>query len=307
MALYPSLEDMKVDHMGRAQFASNLSCESSTSNQQSEIYTPSAPAIDETLSVRYPTLNEFMGLELTRDVIAANMPEYLDTPQSMQVTTKPQMTVQQNNSSGLIAPISGQSLAMYKAQITNGIRQLILCKDSDKKVGLRVQPVNNGIFVSLVAKNSPAAMAGLRFGDQILEINGKCVAGLSMEAVHDIIKKSPATGISFVVRDRPFERTVTLHKNSTGHIGFTFKDGKITGLVVDSSAARNGLLIDHNLLEVNGQNVVGMKDKEITKIVSEGGDVITVTVVPSYIYQHMTKSISPNLLKNLMDHSSPTF
>lgn len=88
---------------------------------------------------------------------------------------------------------------------------------------------------------------------------------------------------------RPFERTVTLHKNSTGHIGFTFKDGKITGLVVDSSAARNGLLIDHNLLEVNGQNVVGMKDKEITKIVSEGGDVITVTVVPSYIYQHMTK------------------
>lgn len=80
--------------------------------------------------------------------------------------------------------------------------QLILCKDGDKKVGLRVQPVNNGIFVSLVAKNSPAAMAGLRFGDQILEINGKCVAGLSMEAVHDIIKKSPATGISFVVRDR---------------------------------------------------------------------------------------------------------
>lgn len=42
----------------------------------------------------------------------------------MQVTTKPQMTVQQENSSGLIAPISGQSLAMYKAQITNGIRQV---------------------------------------------------------------------------------------------------------------------------------------------------------------------------------------
>lgn len=80
--------------------------------------------------------------------------------------------------------------------------QLTLCKDANKKVGLRVQPVNNGIFVNLVTKNSPAAMAGLRFGDQILEINGKSVAGLSMSAVHDIIKKSPSSGITFVVRDR---------------------------------------------------------------------------------------------------------
>lgn len=88
---------------------------------------------------------------------------------------------------------------------------------------------------------------------------------------------------------RPFERTITLHKDNTGHIGFTFKDGKVIGLVVNSSAAKNGLLTEHNLLEVNGQNVVGMKDRDITKIITEGGDVITITVVPSYIYQHMTK------------------
>lgn len=88
---------------------------------------------------------------------------------------------------------------------------------------------------------------------------------------------------------RPFERTVTLHKDSTGHFGFTFKDGKIVGLVVGSSAARNGLLTNHHLLEVNGQNVVGLKDKEITKIISDRGNVITITIIPSYIYQHMTK------------------
>ena len=49
---------------------------------------------------------------------------------------------------------------------------------------------------------------------------------------------------------RPFERTLTLHKDSTGHVGFQFSSGKITAIVVDSSAARNGLLIEHNLLEV---------------------------------------------------------
>ena len=51
-------------------------------------------------------------------------------------------------------------------------------------------------------------------------------------------------------RYRPFERSITLHKNSTGHIGFQFKSGQVYGIVKDSSAARNGLLTDHHMLEV---------------------------------------------------------
>ena len=78
-------------------------------------------------------------------------------------------------------------------------------------------------------------------------------------------------------------------QDSSGHIGFQFKEGKITSIAVDSSAARNGLLIDHNLLEVNGQNVVGVKDKDIGNIIEEGGNVITVTIIPSYIYNHIMK------------------
>lgn len=58
---------------------------------------------------------------------------------------------------------------------------------------------------------------------------------------------------------RPFERTVTLQKDSHNHVGFIFKDGKIASIVKDSSAARNGLLIDHQLCEVNGQCVIGLK------------------------------------------------
>lgn len=88
---------------------------------------------------------------------------------------------------------------------------------------------------------------------------------------------------------RPFERTLTLHKDSVGHIGFQFKNGKIIGLVKDSSAARNGLLTEHYLLEVNGQNVVGIKDKEISALIEEGGPIITVTVIPSFVYDHMIK------------------
>ena len=50
-----------------------------------------------------------------------------------------------------------------------------------------------------------------------------------------------------------------MQKDSTNHVGFAFRDGEIISIVKDSSAARNGLLIDHFLTEVNGQNVIGLK------------------------------------------------
>lgn len=111
-----------------------------------------------------------------------------------------------------------------------------------------------------------------------------------MDKVHKILKKSSKNNVSIIVRDRPFERTVTMHKDSTGHIGFQFSNGKIMSIVKNSSAARNGLLIEHQLLEVNGQNVVGMKDKDITAIITnEKETTITVTIIPSFIYDHMIK------------------
>merc|ERR1712130_319081 len=162
-----------------------------------------------------------------------------------------------------------------------------------------------GVFVCLVTKGSPAALGGLRFGDQILQVNGENLAGFSSDKVHDLLKKAGVNNITMAVRDRPFERTLTLHKDSSGHIGFQFKDGKITSIVVDSSAARNGLLIDHQLLEVNGQNVVGVKDKEVGVAIEEAGDVITITIIPTYIYNIITKNMSSSLVKKLMDHSIP--
>merc|ERR1711913_35540 len=172
------------------------------------------------------------------------------------------------------------------------------------KVGLKVKAVDKGVFVALVTKGSPSAMGGLRFGDQILQINGDNVAGYSESQVHKIFQKASVNNIVLAVRDRPFERSVTLHKDSTGHVGFQYKDGEITAIVVDSSAARNGLLIEHNLLEVNGQNVVGMKDKDICKIIDEeAGQVVTVTVIPNLLYRHMMKNMSNSLVKKMMDHS----
>lgn len=280
-----------MDQMIRAQNQVEMQMPSSPPPAYSPIEgtTPSAP----TAVAMYPSLGDFMGLELSESVIAQNMPEYLSVQPTQQV-------------GNLIAPISGQSVGLQRAQVTNGVRELILCKDKDNKIGLRVKEINKGIFVCLVVDGSPAAMAGIRFGDQILQINGDNVAGYSMDKVHEMFKKCPVNGIRVAVRDRPFERTITLHKDSVGCIGFQFKNGKIVSIVKDSSAARNGVLTDHQLLEVDGRNVVGLKDKEISKIIEQAGSVVTITVIPSYIYNHMVKKMAGSLLKDLMDHSLPT-
>jgi syntenin-1 len=167
-------------------------------------------------------LADFMGLELSQEIIAANMPEYLN---------RAVVPVENRGVAGvsnMVAPLSGNSVGLVRAQVTHGVRELILCKDQKGKVGLRVQAINKGIFVCVVVKDSPAALGGLRFGDQILQVNGTTVAGYSVDDVHKLLKKSPENNISIAVRDRPFERTITVHKDSTNHIGFQYKDGKIT-------------------------------------------------------------------------------
>ncbi|KAK4812641.1 hypothetical protein QYF61_012151 [Mycteria americana] len=162
-----------------------------------------------------------------------------------------------------------------------------------------------GIFVQLVKANSPAALVGLRFGDQILQIDGKNCTGWSSDKAQRALKKASPEKIVMVVRDRPFQRTVTVHKDSSGHVGIVVKKGKIVSLAKDSSAARNGLLTHHCICEVNGQNVIGMKDKQLTEVLAGAGNVVTLTIIPTVIYEHMVKRLSAGLVKSAMDHSVP--
>ncbi|XP_062041311.1 syntenin-1-like [Lepus europaeus] len=169
----------------------------------------------------------------------------------------------------------------------------------------QLKSIDNGIFVQLVQANSPASLVGLRFGDQVLQINGENCACWSSDKAHKVLKQAFGEKITMTIRDRPFERTITMHKDSTGNVGFIFKNGKVTSIVKDSSAARNGLLMEHNICEINGQNVIGLKDSQIADILSTSGTVVTVTIMPAFIFEHIIKRMAPSIMKSLMDHTIP--
>jgi syntenin-1 len=300
--LYPSLEDFKYDLLMNSKHpASNIGthlrgvANGLQSGGGSGSIIPNGHQKYSTTSEvgsLYPSFNasHHIGHHLDHDLYSINA-------QSSSVALPGKGSV--------IAPLSGYSQA-HRYQPSNTIRPIVICKDSNGKVGLRLASVQGGVFVVLVYANSPAAMAGLKFGDQILEINDIPVAGYSMNKVHELIKKASPDELRFAVRDRPFERTVTLHKDQNGLVGFIFnKQGKIVSIVKDSSAARNGLLIDHNILEINAQNIVGLDESEIRVILDNCGDVVILTVMPSKIYENMIKDTDPKLLSKNMDHTAP--
>ena len=58
------------------------------------------------------------------------------------------------------------------------------------------------MFVSFVYRDAPAALVGLRFGDQLLQVNGEDVAGWSTDKAMKYLKNCQPTNICMAIRDR---------------------------------------------------------------------------------------------------------
>ncbi|XP_027000600.1 syntenin-2 [Tachysurus fulvidraco] len=296
MSLYPSLEDLKVDKVMRAQAQFAQSAASGPAIAE-ETYQPAVQGMPSAgLYPKLEELGDYMGLSLTSDEVQKNL--------ALIPAANNQVAVG-SGVSGMVRPVTGADVGIRRAEIHPGLREVILCKDQDGKVGLRLREIDNGVFIQLVQANSPASLAGLRFGDQVLQVNGHNCAGWSTDRAHKALKAAAEQRIELVVRDRPFQRTITMHKDSSGHVGFIFKSGRITSLVKDGSAARNGLLTDHYICEINGQNVIGLKDPQIKDILNTSPSAMTITIMPKFIYEHMIKRMSSGLLRSSMDHSVP--
>lgn len=297
MSLYPSLEDMQVDTMAKAQIAIGHQVDTAQAAQAAGI--PAEQALQVAPGGLYAGLGleemmSFAGLDISEGALVQHMPQEV----AMQIAQQTQP---------IVAITSPQDLGVARAQVKQGVRQVILAKDGNGKLGIALAAIDKGLFVAFVWQGSAAALGGVRFGDQILQIDGQSVAGWTVDQALKNLKAADPQRVVFAMRDRPFERTITVVKDHLNQIGFVFKKGEITAIVKDSSAARNGLLINHNLVEVNGQNVVGLKDEEVLRIMQDAPRSVTMTVMPSFIFQHMIKKIGFSKIKKYMDHSIPEF
>eukprot|EP00054_Salpingoeca_dolichothecata_P036924 m.9255 g.9255 ORF g.9255 m.9255 type:complete len:289 (+) comp7154_c0_seq1:89-955(+) len=283
--LYPTLEDIQVDEMAKTQVqaqAAQRAIRDALPTESAHLY--------QDLGLE-DLMTTYAGLDLSEGAITQYVPH--DIAQAIQSNQR------------IVALTSDHDKGMMAAQIKQGVRQVVLAKDELGKLGVAVADIDKGVFISFVWTGSAAALGGLRFGDQILQINGETIAGWKKAKVISYLKKADGARITFAVRDRPFDRTLTVVKDSHNQVGFVFKKGEITHIVKDSSAARNGLLIHHNIVEVNGQNVVALPDRDILKIIQEAPPSVTLTIMPSFLFKHIVKGIGFDKMKTYMDRSMP--
>jgi syntenin-1 len=274
MSLYPTLEDMTVDTHAKAQVAATHQVAQQHAAIEAGVAAPVAAG--SLYSELGQALLEYGGLDVSEGALMQYMPPEV----AMQVAHPPIAS---------ITPIG--DAGMVRAHIKNGVRQVQLAKDGNGKLGFGVSAIDKGVFVAFVWQNSAAALGGVRFGDQILQIDGQSVAGWSEKDTLKVLKKADPTKVVMAIRDRPFERTLTVVKDHANQVGFVFKKGEITAIVKDSSAARNGLLIQHQLIEINGQNVCGLPDADIQQIIRQSDRSVTLTIMPTFVYNHLIKKI----------------
>ncbi|KJE91712.1 hypothetical protein CAOG_08633 [Capsaspora owczarzaki ATCC 30864] len=296
MSLYPTIESLTMSNMAQAQagFVQNVqgAITAASHGQPSQAILPAGSLYAGLYSDI--GLDDYMGISLA----------LAEQQNSMQLAQNQPKQLAEKNPNNAVALTQAQA-GFKRAEVKNGVRQVSICKDAAGKIGITVQAINKGVFVSCVWKNSSAALAGIRVGDQIIQIDSETVAGYSNDKILKIFKNANPARIDIVLRDRPFERTITLTKNSTDHLGFVFKKGKITQIAAETSAARNGLLTEHHFLEVNGVNVIGLDDEAIGREIHAAGDIVTLTVMPSVIFETMMKNLSTSTIRKFMDHSVP--
>ena len=181
MSLYPSLEALTIGKEVEAQNKLAVSLMASPAASTSSGY-----------GVNYAALaNEFLGLDLSMiSYDEYGNAVYVDQP-----------------GPGAVMPSAGSAIAPASVPrdpvaVSHSVREIKVSKDPKGFVGLQLRDQDCGVFVSYVQSDSPASVAGLRFGDQVLKINDKVVAGMSGKDAMNFIRKQCCNTFVITIRDR---------------------------------------------------------------------------------------------------------
>lgn len=135
------------------------------------------------------------------------------------------------------------------------------------------------VVILSVEENSVAQRAGLQPGDQILEVNGENVQGLSKEEIILLAKRSRTVPPALAVISRI--RTFDLRRRR-GRFGFAVhgKGPVFIAEVEQGSPAQNvGIRRGDLILRINGVNLRHMNEDQVGQMIDTCGPTISIVLI----------------------------
>uniref|UniRef100_A0AAG5D6D2 PDZ domain-containing protein n=1 Tax=Anopheles atroparvus TaxID=41427 RepID=A0AAG5D6D2_ANOAO len=179
-----------------------------------------------------------------------------------------------------------------------GIRELLIRKGAGGKIGVTIRRLAEGkLLIFAVARRSPAYLAGLRFGDEILCFDGVPASGGDLAKVRELLQKNVRNSIKLHTKDRSGERYIAITRDAHRGYGFRFVNGEITSVRPNTSAEQCGLERRLQIVEVNGEVVAGMSDVDIEAIICASVHTVTLCVIPTKVYRNLlARLIAPSIV-----------
>uniref|UniRef100_A0A182LTP2 PDZ domain-containing protein n=1 Tax=Anopheles culicifacies TaxID=139723 RepID=A0A182LTP2_9DIPT len=212
------------------------------------------------------------------------------------ITTRPTLQTQNSSkpvkrsSSTNASPVTSAAANRRKMQERIAAEnELLIRKGEGGKIGVTLRRIHEGrLLICAVTRRSPAYMAGLRYGDEILCLENEPISGMmELEQVRDLVQKNLRNSIKLRTQDKLGERYVTIARDMEKGFGFRFMNGEITFVRPNTMAERRGLERRLQIIEVNEEVVVGMQDEDIEAIIYASDDVVTLCVVPVKVYRQL--------------------
>eukprot|EP01135_Chromosphaera_perkinsii_P002676 Nk52_evm44s226 gene=Nk52_evmTU44s226 len=131
--------------------------------------------------------------------------------------------------------------------------------------GVSLEKMGDCFYVSFVMKDSPAAKANIRVGDEVLSVDRLNLSKGALSKAEDVMKllNDPVvTTRLFHIRKGSLLRAKKMTKEGNEPLGLVLLDGVVVRIFENSAAHRACFPVDVSLVEVNGKCVIGFSDGE---------------------------------------------
>ncbi|CAH8605531.1 unnamed protein product [Heterobilharzia americana] len=167
-----------------------------------------------------------------------------------------------------------------------------------QRFGMRIEKLEKGTFLTTVLPGSVASQAGLKIGDEILQLNGVSVQPISINTINQLIR---STQYHLKIAYRPRTMLAKIRfivvKKIDGRVGIRLKriaQGLFVDVVLPNSAASDaGIKEGDELISVNNQNVTSWSQEDASKLLRELPD-------DDFVVLHLREILPPFALYDIM-------